>query len=179
MRGQRSSSSAQHAPPAAPDSGAGISPTPQVRTVGHGPQGPQEDPILGARAPQSARPPPGGDGKGAAPHPRSALSTHPRRSPAVLLLDPAWVAARRPAGREVRWRLLATFPWSFELILGGRIQAVGVRRQSARSWDCPFGPYIAPLGSSFSHGDQVTAVAPPETHIAQASKAVISTSWSR
>lgn len=40
------------------------------------------------------------------------------------MLDPAWASAGRPTGREVRWRLLATFPRTFELILGGRIRSL-------------------------------------------------------
>lgn len=65
-------------------------PSPADQIARHGPQGPQEDPVLRARAPQPARPPSGGDGKGAAPHPRQRPNTLPGSSELWRAAGPHW-----------------------------------------------------------------------------------------
>lgn len=59
-------------PGASPRTRSQAPPSPTGHHARHGPQGPQENPVLRARAPQPAGPPSGGDGKGAAPHTPSA-----------------------------------------------------------------------------------------------------------
>lgn len=79
---------ASRAASAARDRSRAPGPTDRPR---HGPQGPQEDPVLRARAPQPAGPPPGGDGKGAAPHPRRRPhAPRPPCAPGAAGSTPAW-----------------------------------------------------------------------------------------
>lgn len=96
-------------------------PSPTDHCARHGPQGSQEDPVLRARAPQPAGPPPGGDGKGTASHPQQ-LRTHPGlRAPPGRRRPAGWggrgVRGRLdPAAPEVRWRLAQLFPRASVLI---------------------------------------------------------------